>query len=138
MRAIAATLGLSRSNLIERRQRKYFVRRRRCVDDGGLTERIKQVVDARPTYGYLRTARLVSRALVAGGGAPVNAKRVYRIMKAQGWLLARYTGKSTRTHDGVIITCVRTFDGAPMPSRFAAGAASASRWHSASTAAIAR
>jgi transposase InsO family protein len=46
----------------------------------------------------------VSRALVAGGGAPVNAKRVYRIMKAQGWLLARYTGKSTRTHDGVIIT----------------------------------
>jgi len=41
---------------------------------------------------------------VASGGAPVNAKRVYRIMKAQGWLLARYTGKSTRTHDGVIIT----------------------------------
>jgi hypothetical protein len=27
----------------------------------------------------------VSRALVAAGGAPVNAKRVYRIMKAQRW-----------------------------------------------------
>lgn len=25
-------------------------------------------------------------------------------MKAQGWLLARHTGKSTRTHGGVIIT----------------------------------
>jgi putative transposase len=34
----------------------------------------------------------------------VNAKRVYRLMKAEGWLLARHTGKSTRTHDGVIIT----------------------------------
>ena len=104
MRAIASALGLSRSNLIERRQRRYFVRRRRGLDDSDLTERIKQVVDARPSYGYLRTTRLVSRALVAAGGAPVNAKRVYRIMKAQRWLLARYTGKSTRTHDGVIIT----------------------------------
>jgi putative NADH-flavin reductase len=54
MRAIAATLGVSRSNLIERRQRRYFVRRRRCVDDTDVTARIKKVVDARPTYGYLR------------------------------------------------------------------------------------
>jgi putative transposase len=46
----------------------------------------------------------VNRALLAADGARVNAKRVYRIMKSQGWLLARYTGKSTRTHDGVIIT----------------------------------
>jgi putative transposase len=104
MRAIASALGLSRSNLIERHRRRYFVRRRRCVDDSGLTERIKQVVDARPSYGYLRTTRLVSRAMVAAGSAPVNRKCVYRIMKAQGWLLARHTGKSTRTHDGVIIT----------------------------------
>ena len=104
MRAIAAALGVSRSNLIERHQRRYFVRRRRQVDDAEVTERIKRVVDARPSYGYLRTARVVSRGLVAEGGKPVNAKRVYRIMKAQRWLLARHTGKSTRTHDGVIIT----------------------------------
>lgn len=104
MRAIAATLGVSRSNLIERHQRRYFVRRRRHVDDLEVTERIKRVVDARPSYGYLRAARVVSRGLVAEGGKPVNAKRVYRIMKAQRWLLARHTGKSTRTHDGVIIT----------------------------------
>jgi putative transposase len=103
MRAIASALGLARSNLIERRQRRYFVRRRRCVDDSGLTEKIKQVVDARPTYGYLRTTRLVSRALVASGEAAVNAKRVYRIMKAQGWLLARHTGKShTRRRNKLI------------------------------------
>ncbi len=99
MRVVASALGLSRSNLIERRQRRYFVRRRRRLDDRGLTEQIKQVVDVRPTYGYRRTTRLVSRALAADGGAPVNAKRVYRIMKAEGWLLARHTGKSTRTHE---------------------------------------
>jgi len=104
MRIIATALGVSRSNLIERRQRRYFVRRRRCVDDAEVTGRIKRVVDARPSYGYLRTARVVSRGLVAEGASPVNAKRVYRIMKDQGWLLARHTGKSTRTHDGVIIT----------------------------------
>jgi transposase InsO family protein len=104
MRVVASALGLSRSNLIERQQRRYFVRRRRSVDDSGLTERIKAVVDARPTYGYLRTTRLVNRALLASDGTRVNAKRVYRIMKAQSWLLARHTGKSTRTHDGVIIT----------------------------------
>jgi hypothetical protein len=50
VRAIASALGLSRSNLIERRQRRYFVRRRRSVDDSGLTERIKQIVDARASY----------------------------------------------------------------------------------------
>jgi hypothetical protein len=70
-----------------------FVRRRRHADDSGLTDQIKQVVDARPSYGYLRTTWLVSRAMVAAGGAPVNRKRVYRIMKSQGWLLARHTGK---------------------------------------------
>jgi putative transposase len=105
MRVIATALGVSRSNLIEQRQRRYFVRRRRRMgDDSPVTVRIKQVVDVRPTYGYVRTARVVSRALVAEGKAPVNAKRVYRIMKAEGLLLARHTGKSTRTHDGVIIT----------------------------------
>jgi transposase InsO family protein len=104
VRAIASALDLSRSNLIEQRRRRYFVRRRRSADDRGLIERIRQIVDARPSYGYLRTTRLVRRALLADGSAPVNAKRVYRIMKAQGWLLARHTGKSTRTHDGVIIT----------------------------------
>ena len=35
MRVVASALGLSRSNLIERRQRQYFVRQRRRVDDNG-------------------------------------------------------------------------------------------------------
>ena len=83
VRVIAAALGVSRSNPIERRRRQYFVRRCRHLDDRAVTDRIQQV-DARPTCGYLRTARLVSRNVVAGGGTPVNAKRVYRIMKAQG------------------------------------------------------
>jgi putative transposase len=35
------------------------------------------------------------------GGAPVNVKRVYRIMKAYGLLLDRHTGEERR-HDGRI------------------------------------
>jgi transposase InsO family protein len=38
------------------------------------------------------------------GTAKVNHKRVYRVMRAAGLLLERHTGKSTRTHDGRIIT----------------------------------
>ncbi|MCP6135411.1 IS3 family transposase, partial [Klebsiella pneumoniae] len=34
----------------------------------------------------------------------VNHKRVYRVMKAAGLILAKHTGKPTRTHDGTIIT----------------------------------
>jgi hypothetical protein len=50
MRVIASALALSRSNLIERRQRRYFVRRRRSVDDSDLAERIKQVVVTCPAF----------------------------------------------------------------------------------------
>jgi putative transposase len=59
------------------------------------------VVDRRGSYGYRRVAALLNRE----HGAPkVKQKRVYRIMRAAGLLLQRYTGKSTRTHDGKIIT----------------------------------
>jgi transposase InsO family protein len=80
------------------------VRSPRQPDDTALVERLRPVVDARASYGYRRATAVVNRALVAAGERRVNAKRVYRVMKAQGWLLQRHTGKSTRTHDGVIIT----------------------------------
>jgi transposase InsO family protein len=38
------------------------------------------------------------------GTAKVNHKRVYRVMRAAGLLLERHSGKSTRVHDGRIIT----------------------------------
>ena len=39
------------------------------------------------------------------GAAPVNHKRVYRIMRGQNLLLARrYTERSDRTHNGKVVT----------------------------------
>jgi len=104
MRAVSAALGIARSNLMDRLRRGAVPRAPRRADDAALVERLQSVVDARPSYGYRRTAAVLNRALVATGERRVNAKRIYRVMKAQGWLLQRYTGKSTRTHDGVVIT----------------------------------
>lgn len=104
MRAISSALGIARSNLVDRVSRGTVARSPRRSNDMALVERLRPIVDARPSYGYRRTTAIVNRALVGAGERRVNAKRVYRVMKAQGWLLQRYTGKSTRTHDGVIIT----------------------------------
>jgi hypothetical protein len=76
----------------------------RQVDDRALIECLRPVVDAGPSYGYRRATAIVNRSLVAAGERRVDAKRVYRVMKSQGWLLQRYTGKSARTHGGVVVT----------------------------------
>ena len=104
MRAVSSALGIARSNLINRIRLATVPRAPRRSNDTALVERLRPVVDARPSYGYRRTAAILNRSLAAAGERRVNAKRIYRVMKTQGWLLQRYTGKSTRTHDGVIVT----------------------------------
>ena len=68
MKKIAETLGVARSNLIERAAGK---RRKRGpqirAGDAELTADIRRLVDTRPTCGYRR----------------INAKRVYRLMKVR-------------------------------------------------------
>ena len=59
----------------------------------------------RPTYGYRRIAALLKRERRSDGLAPVNAKRVYRLMKKHGLLLERHTGRRRpREHDGQVAT----------------------------------
>jgi transposase InsO family protein len=93
VKTIAATLGVARSNLVER---KDGARPRRGpqtrVGDIELAADIRRLVDARPTYGYRRIAALLKRERRSAGAASVNAKRVYRLMKKHGLLLARHTG----------------------------------------------
>jgi transposase InsO family protein len=73
--------------------------------DGELTAEIRRLVDTRPSYGYRRIAALLKRERRAAGLDPVNAKRVYRLMKKHGLLLARHTGRRLpRAHDGTIMT----------------------------------
>lgn len=98
MTAIADALGVARSNLL--RERTKHASRVDAEDDAALLARLRVHTDARPTLGYRRVTTFLNRE-----GLPrVNHKRVYRVMKAAGLLLERHTGKSTRTHDGTIIT----------------------------------
>jgi transposase InsO family protein len=105
LKAIADALGVARSNLVERlRGRPAKPRGEYAKDDDDLLPAIRAVIDARGSYGYRRVTALVNRARSTSSGARVNHKRTYRVMRAAGLLLARYTGRVSRAHDGKVIT----------------------------------
>ena len=98
MTAIADALGVARSNLL--REPAPRASRLDTENDAELLKRIRVHTDARPTLGYRRVTTFLNRE-----GLPrANHKRVYRVMKDASLLLERHTGKSTRTHDGTVIT----------------------------------
>ncbi|MGR3440064.1 MAG: IS3 family transposase [Paracoccus sp. (in: a-proteobacteria)] len=105
VKAVAETLGVARSNLIERLQGRTKPRRRyHKAQDAAVVPRITALVTARPTYGYRRITAILNRQLRSEDLAPVNHKRVYRIMKAHSLLLARkYTERPEHVHDGKVI-----------------------------------
>ena len=64
---------------------------------------IRRLVDERPSYGYRRIAALLNRERRDAGLAPVNRKRVLRILGQQGLTLERSTGRREgRVHDGKV------------------------------------
>jgi len=103
---VASTLGVGRSTVYDRltgntRTRGPYAK----ADDADLLPRIRQIAAQRPTYGYRRIAAVLNRQQRADGLAPVNHKRVYRIMAADRLLLARrYTERADYGHDGVVVT----------------------------------
>jgi putative transposase len=106
MKTVTDTLGLARSNIADRVK---GVRPKRGPQtregDLELAADVRRLVDARPTYGYRRIAALIKRERRSAGDTPVNAKRVYRLMKKHGLLLARHTGRRRpREHDGSVVT----------------------------------
>ena len=103
MKAVADTLAVARSNLIELVSRRAKSRRPyRKAGDNELLALIRRLVDERPTDGYRRIRRLINRQRKANGKPPVNGKRVLRIMQANKLTLERHTGRRPgRTHDGV-------------------------------------
>jgi transposase InsO family protein len=106
VKTIADTLGVARSNLVQQMQRPPRRRRAyRKADDAWLLPLVRALVDQRPTYGYRRVGALLSRQVAALGKPPVNHKRVYRLMRQNGLLLARHTGTGRqRAHDGIVRT----------------------------------
>src|SRR5437763_7787678 len=106
MKQVTDTLGLARSNIAERVKGARPKRGPQIRDgDFELAGGIRRLVDARPTYGYRRIAALLKRERRSDGLAPVNAKRVYRLMKKHALLLERHTGRRRpREHDGQVAT----------------------------------
>lgn len=106
MKAIADTLGVSRSNLIEPVKHNGLVRAAyRKANDAGLLPMLRRIADNRPTYGYQRSGALLHRELVAVDKPPGNHKRLYRIMRQNGLLLVRHTGiGQPRSNHGTAIT----------------------------------
>jgi len=105
VKGISDTLGVARSNLAMQtasgRTRKR--RGRHPQPEAALVSEIKTLIAGQPTYGYRRIHALIRCQRREQGGAPVNVKRVYRIMKAYGLLLDRHTGDGEeRRHDGRI------------------------------------
>ena len=105
MKTITETLEVARSNVIERQKADRPVRGLLTrPGDVDLTADIRRLVDQRPTYGYRRIAALLRRERRSAGEEPVNAKRVYRLMRKYGLLLQRHTGRRCpREHDGRVI-----------------------------------
>lgn len=100
MKRIAETMGVSRTHQYEKRHSpeggKRFYHK---PEDEHYLALIREIIDERATYGYRRVTALLNRQL---GNAPVNHKRVYRIMKKHHLLLQRYTGRPVRVHEGTV------------------------------------
>lgn len=105
MKMVADTLGVSRSNLVQRLNGRSKPRGSyHKAEDADLLPAINRLVDARPTYGYRRIAALLNRERRDADLPPVNAKRVHRIMGNHGLLLEKYVGiRKGRTHDGKVM-----------------------------------
>ena len=105
MTAVAETLGVSRSHLHDKVRRASKPRGAyRKPEDDTLLPLVRRLVDERPTYGYRRITALANRELARTGEPIVNHKRVFRIMRQNGMLLARHTGRrSGRVHDGKVV-----------------------------------
>jgi len=90
MSTVAEVMGVSRSNLHDRLNGSAQPRRSyHKAQDAAVLPRIRRLVAKRPTYGYRRITALLKREMAAEGLAPVNHKRVYRIMAKNSLLLAR-------------------------------------------------
>jgi transposase InsO family protein len=106
VKTVTTTLGVARSNIIERRE-GHRPRRgpQERSDDVELAGAIRDLVDIRSTYGYRRIAALIRRGRRSTGEAAVNTKLIHRLMKKHGLLLERHTGcRRLREDDGQVAT----------------------------------
>lgn len=108
MKRVCEVLGVARSNMAVRLARSAHWRdgrtARRPTQDTELVEDIQAHIGQLPSYGYRRVWALVRRGREQRQGPPVNAKRVYRVMRDHGLLLERRRQPKmpARRHDGQV------------------------------------
>jgi len=72
--------------------------------DAAVLQDIKKILSDRPSYGYRRVTAVLNAERYMQGKSNINHKRIYRIMRQNNLLLARYANRPLRVHDGKIIT----------------------------------
>jgi len=106
MKTVTETLHVSRSQQYAQKGTASTKRGKHNpkTEDAAHLPLVREIIDRRPTYGYRRVAAIANRLLRREGKSVINHKRMYRIMKAHGLLLTRYTGKPTWSHKGTVMT----------------------------------
>jgi transposase-like protein len=103
---IARTLGVARSTLTYRSPRRPDTPALALSQSArrGPVPILTALVAERPTYGYRRITALINRKLKEDGAAPVNRKRVYRLMQVHNLLLTPAAAEWVDpVHDGKVI-----------------------------------
>jgi putative transposase len=102
VKRVAEALGVSRPHLSATCAGDSKPRTQYCPEaDADVLGRVRTVIDERASYGYRRvTAKLNAQP----GATRLNHKRIYRLMKRAGLLLAKHGSKPERLHDGKVIT----------------------------------
>ncbi|MCG1019121.1 MULTISPECIES: IS3 family transposase [Burkholderiaceae] len=107
VKQVCEVLGVARFNVVTKLSRPAQWRdgrRWRRMDDGALVEKIRLVVAELPSYGYRHVWGVLRRECSGAGLAPVNAKRVYRVMRTHALLMQRrpQPPRVQRRHDGKV------------------------------------
>lgn len=107
MKQVCDVLGVARSNVAAKLARPVDWqdgRSARKTDDVALVDEIRLVIADLPSYGYRRVWGRLRSDRESRHEAPVNAKRVYRVMRVHGLLLQRRPLRPSiqRRHDGKV------------------------------------
>jgi transposase InsO family protein len=107
VKQVCDVLGVARSNVAAKLTRPVDWqdgRTARKTDDASLVEEIRLFIADLPSYGYRRVWGLLRSERESQCAAPVNVKRVYRVMRVHGLLLQRRARppRPQRRHDGKV------------------------------------
>jgi putative transposase len=107
VKPVCDVLGVARSNVSVKLARTADWRdgrRARKTDDAGIVDEIRLLIADLPSYGYRRVWGLLRSERELRCEGPVNAKRVYRVMRLHDLLLHRRPARPgiERRHDGTV------------------------------------